>query len=237
MFSIERRYQVLILLLLAGLLFGGGVKYAQHFLNPSGTVVIEANGLTGNQAMPTSSSNSESVSAGKSVTTGDPELVPSLIYVHVVGAVEKPGYYQLPAGSRVFEAVEKAIPLPGADLQAINLARILSDEQQIYVPKAGEFAAGVPVGVNGGTGASSATALNASSSLGTAGGSTGKVNLNTASVQELDAQLPGIGPTLAQRIVDYRQQHGGFRSIEDIKNVSGIGEKRYAELKDRLTVH
>ena len=231
MFSIERRYQVLILLLLAGLLFGGGVKYAQHFRNPSGTVVIEVNGLPADQAGKTG------LSGGESAATGDQEPVPALIYVHVVGAVEKPGYYQLPAGARVFEAVEKASPLPEADLQAINLAAILPDEQQIYVPKAGEFPGEVPAGGNVGTGAGSVTALNAPSGLGAAGGSTGKVNLNTASVQELDAQLPGIGPTLAQRIVDYRQQHGNFRSVEDIQNVSGIGEKRYAQLKDRLTVH
>ncbi|MBC7341719.1 MAG: ComEA family DNA-binding protein [Clostridia bacterium] len=154
--------------------------------------------------------------------------------VHVVGAVSKPGVYRLAAGARVEEAVKMAGPLPEADLNRLNLAAPLIDGQQVIVPKAGESLAsnGISPGAPGNAG----SAAGPSPAGAGASPASGKVNINTASAQELD-KLPGIGPTLAQRIVDYRSQHGPFRSPEDIKNVSGIGDSRYDQIKDLISVY
>jgi competence protein ComEA len=160
------------------------------------------------------------------------------IQVHVAGAVARPGVYELPAGARVNEAVSLAGLLPEADANALNLAAPLSDGQQVIVPRQGEAVAagggGLPPvpGTTGGIGAGS-TAAGTAAAGAPAGG---KVNINTAPLAELDT-LPGIGPTLAQRIIDYRQEKGPFRSIEDLQNVSGIGTKKFADLKDLVTVY
>lgn len=136
------------------------------------------------------------------------------VVVHVAGLVLTPGVYELPASSRVRDAIAAAGgPVEGADLDGLNLAALLSDGEKVYVPKKGEAPA-----------AASSSGLPA-----------GKVNLNTATVQQLEA-LPGVGPVLAQRIVDYRQRKGRFISIRQLMEVEGIGEKKYASLKDHVTV-
>ncbi len=146
------------------------------------------------------------------------------IFVHVTGAVQHPGVYEMKQGERVFQALEKAQPTDEADVNRLNLAELLADGGKIYVPKVGEEIPGEMLGT-------------AVLGYGVSGpGAGGKVNINTASVEELDQRLPGIGPALAQRIVDYRQRNGGFKSPEDIMEVSGIGEKRYEQIKDLITV-
>ncbi|MEW8958737.1 MAG: helix-hairpin-helix domain-containing protein [Moorella sp. (in: firmicutes)] len=151
----------------------------------------------------------------------------STIQVHVAGAVERPGVYELKPGARINEAVALAGLLPDADPNALNLAAPLMDGQQVVVPRRGEVAAAGHTGLTG-----------ASAGGGATGGvkSGGKININTASLAELDG-LPGIGPTLAQRIIDYRNQKGPFRTIEDLQNVSGIGSNRFNEIKDLITVY
>lgn len=144
---------------------------------------------------------------------------PVPIFVHVTGAVENPGVFQMNSGDRVFQVLEKAHPTAEADINQLNLAQTLVDGGKVVVPKLGEQ---LP---------ETATAAN---SLGFDTG--GKVNINTASVNELDQRLPGIGPSLAQRIVDYRQRNGGFKAPEEIMEVSGIGDKRYEQIKDLITV-
>jgi competence protein ComEA len=143
------------------------------------------------------------------------------VVVAVVGKVRRPGVVSLPAGARVADAVRAAGGLlPGADPGFLNLARKVVDGEEIAVGVTPPPDAQGPAGA-GPTG-SGATA-------------TGKVDLNTATADQLDT-LPGVGPAMAQRIITYRTQHGGFRSIEELQQVSGIGDARYQDLKDLVTV-
>ena len=142
------------------------------------------------------------------------------IYVHVAGAVRRPGLLHLKEGARVAEAVDRAGgPLRRADLAGVNLAAKLEDGQQLIVPMrgAGPAAAGAPPGVTGPPGSPGVP----------------KLSLGAVTVEQLE-QLDGIGPTLAQRIVEYRTEHGGFRSLGELREVEGIGEKRFEALREAL---
>lgn len=142
------------------------------------------------------------------------------IAVHVSGAVAAPGVYELEEGARVADAVELAGGfLEGAAENALNLARVLNDGEQVVVPTAEEHAA----------------QQTAAEALGGAAGVGGKVNINTASAEQLDT-LPGVGESTAQKIIADREANGPFSSPEDLKRVSGIGDKKYAELADLITV-
>jgi competence protein ComEA len=151
------------------------------------------------------------------------------IYVHVVGAIRRPGLMRLPTGSRVADALQRAGgPGPRAELATLNLAARLVDGQQIVVPAAGSAAsaaAGAPAAGAPATGAPGADAPS--------GGAATGVHLSTATVEQLDG-VDGIGPTLAQRIIEYRDAHGGFRSLAELAQVEGIGEKRLATLREAL---
>jgi competence protein ComEA len=139
------------------------------------------------------------------------------IVVAVTGKVRHPGVVTVAAGSRVIDALRAAGgPLPGADLETLNLARKLTD---------GEL---VPVGVPG-------AAPGAPSDGAAAPGSAGPIDLNTATPAELDT-LPGVGPVLAQRILDWRTEHGRFESVDQLGDVPGIGESRLAQLRDLVRV-
>lgn len=161
--------------------------------------------------------------------TATPEPAPSTtpssapdVTVHVVGEVESPGIVSLPGGSRVADAVERVGGQTSeADLTGINLARELVDGEQVVVPKPGEtpVAAAPPAGA-GGSGAGSPDA---------------PVNLNTADLATLET-LPGVGPVLAQRIMDWRLEHGSFVAVEELGEVSGIGDKTYEQLAPEVTV-
>lgn len=158
------------------------------------------------------------------------------IVVHVVGAVEKPGVYKLPAGSRVVDAVDTAVPSPDARLELLNLAAPLLDGQQVVVLSEEDYQElnrGGPVTPQVGIYSGAAFSPAMGSAAGGTGGSL--ININTAGQSELET-LPGIGPSLAQRIIDYRNANGPFLSPEDIKNVSGIGDKRFEQIKDKITV-
>jgi competence protein ComEA len=138
------------------------------------------------------------------------------LYVHVAGAVHRPGLLRVPEGARVAMALERAGgPARGADLTLVNLAARLQDGQQIVVPRRGAAATGGPAAGAGGAVA------------------TAQVHLSTATIEQLDA-IDGIGPTLADRIVAFRDEHGGFRSLEELSQVEGIGEKRLATLREAL---
>jgi competence protein ComEA len=141
------------------------------------------------------------------------------VYVHVAGAVRRPGLFRVPAGSRVAAALARAGgPGPKADLTLVNLAARVQDGQQVVVPAVG---APPPGGGTAGVGTGGATLAGA------------KPSLATATVEQLE-ELDGIGPTLAERIVEYRDSHGGFRSIGELREVEGIGEKRFESLREAL---
>jgi comEA protein len=145
-----------------------------------------------------------------------------LLLVQVAGRVRHPGVFRLAAGTRVQDALRAAGgALPGSDLVGINLAQPLTDGEQVVVARAGR---GSTVSTGGGSGAGAAAA-------GPSGGA--MVNLNAADVTGLDA-LPGVGPVLAQRILDWRLAHGRFTSVDELDEVSGIGDKLMAEIRPHV---
>jgi len=152
------------------------------------------------------------------------------IYVHVCGAVVKPGVICSKPGSRVFEIIEKAGGLlPEADLNRVNLAKFVEDGEQIYIPKEGEI---VPE-LNTGKRASARRSSGTNSKSGTP--FTGTMNLNTATAKQLE-RIPGIGPSLAQAIVEYRNQIGKFTSYEQLIKVTGIGANKLEKFRPYLYV-
>ena len=157
------------------------------------------------------------------------EPTPALVRVYVTGAVVNSDVYFLPPGSIVKDAVVAAGGFTAeADPERINQALELKDQQQIHVPRLDEENPPPPVQDGGDTD----TAVSGSNP---APAGDELININTASLEQLDA-LPGIGPAIAQRIIDYREKIGGFTSIEQITEVSGIGEATFAKIKDSVTV-
>jgi competence protein ComEA len=136
------------------------------------------------------------------------------LYVDVAGEVRRPGLYRVARGARVAAAIGMAGGFTGrAETTQVNLAAPLQDGQQVIVPARG--------------------AVGAAATTGPGGGQKAPISLSTATADDLDS-LDGIGPTLAQRIVDYRQAHGGFRSVDELRQVDGIGDKRFQQLKKAL---
>jgi competence protein ComEA len=136
-------------------------------------------------------------------------------FVHVVGQVKNPGLYELSAGARVVDAIAAAGGFtPTADQSNLNLAQVVEDGQQIVVAAQG--------------------AVSGAGSTGGAAGAGGTVDINSADATALET-LDGIGPALAQRILAYRTAHGGFRSVNDLQNVTGIGPKKFAAIKANVS--
>lgn len=161
------------------------------------------------------------------------------VTVHVVGQVRRPGIVTLDAGARVADAIDEVGGATGrADLGSVNLARLLVDGEQVVVPKPGESIAAAPA-PGAAAPAAGAPAAGAPAGGAPAGGAApaagGPVNLNTADLATLET-LPGVGPVLAQRILDWRTEHGRFTEVEELGEVSGIGDKIYAQLAPKVTV-
>ncbi|WP_347490553.1 ComEA family DNA-binding protein [Desulfoscipio sp. XC116] len=221
MFQVEKRHQLVLLILAAVILFGAGNKYAR--MQTAAPLIADT---------PVNAAAENNDSGTDSAAEPNAARDTRQIVVHVAGAVQKPGVYRLPAGSRVVDAVNMAGPTDNSALDYLNLAAALEDGKQITVYSLEQInSQQLPGSVPGAMTAegTSAPAL----AIGAAGGG---ININTASMTQLE-ELPGIGPSLAQRIIDYRTQNGPFMTVEDIQNVSGIGEKRFEQLKSQICVN
>lgn len=214
MLNLGRKEQIIILIIMAVVLFAAGYQFANKDNQPVELVTSQ------------SADNLESSPENKDVV------------VHVVGAVEKPGVYQLPANSRVNDAIKLAVPTADADLSMLNLAEPLKDGRKLPVPSIVEPTIpeqspgqmpSVPIPVQG-----AVPTINRSA-VSPVAPSSGLININIANQAELDT-LPGIGPALAERIIAYREANGPFQTIEDLKNISGIGDKKFADLQQLITV-
>jgi len=157
----------------------------------------------------------------ESIEEADPPEVEVLIKVYVCGEVKNPGIYTVSEGARLHEVMERAIPLESAELKYIGMAREVLDGETIIVPAVGDEE---NINVNQQTGTVYQTAVN------------GKVNINRASAADMANRLSGIGSVISQRIVDYREANGPFQSIEEIKNVSGIGDKKFDDIKNSICI-
>lgn len=150
-------------------------------------------------------------------------------FVHAAGAVSRPGVYRVRAGGRVADLLDAAGgPAPDADLDRVNLAAKVTDGERVYVPRRGESPPAVAAPAGGDAGGGSGGAAGES-------GSTGPVDLNTATLEQLDA-LPGVGPATAQAILDHRRAHGRFRKVDELLEVRGIGEAKLAALRSKVRV-
>ena len=157
---------------------------------------------------------------GNTEANAVPEIIPITIaepeiFVDVTGAVNNPGVYSLTGRSRVIDAIKAAgDSAPGADLSTINLARVLNDGEQIYVDS---------------------TVVNSSGQRVSRKVATGPININRATLRQLDA-LDGIGPVIAGRIIEYRKKNGSFLTIDDLQKVSGIGAAKFAQIKSKVRI-
>ena len=207
-----KEYKIIVICAVLGLALGGF-----FLLKPSSQTSVKETNLQTEVAAFSKDSSSE-----KEVKKEEKEESPEqdLITVDVKGAVKSPGIYDLPVGSRVHDAVQKAGGLTEeADSKSLNLAQKISDEALVYVPTKGEEAASQQ--------AASGTTPSTSKEK--------KINLNKASLEELK-QVKGLGGKRAQDIIDHREANGKFKSVDELKKVSGIGAKTIEKLKDYVTV-
>jgi competence protein ComEA len=150
------------------------------------------------------------------------------LVVDVAGKVRKPGIYRLPDGSRVADALESAGGVkPGTDVSGLNRARRLVDGEQIV-------AGGAPAAGGPGKGAGAGAAPGGAAGGGSGGEQGQPVSLNSATAEQLET-LPGVGPVLAQHIIEYREAHGGFTSVDQLQDVNGIGERRFADIEPKVS--
>lgn len=229
--------RVILGILTAGALVLGGAHMATSMTPRDDTVAVNAPTSEGTQEATTEiteGSAPEGTSPASAVPAPDSSNAPAAgkqtVVVHVVGAVRQPKLVELPSHARVGDALEAAGgPTEDADLGRINLARVVSDGEQVYVPREGEEIpsefAGPATGVE-----SSPSGPGAEAS-----GDGALVNINTASESELD-ELPGVGPAIAARIVEHRTTNGPFSNIEQLQDVKGIGPAIFEELRERITI-
>ena len=207
-----KEYKIIVICAVLGLALG-----AFFLLKPTSQTSVKETNLQAEVAAVSKDSSSEKEIKKEEK---DESAEQDLITVDVKGAVKSPGIYDLPVGSRVHDAVQKAGGLTEeADSKSLNLAQKISDEALVYVPTKGEEVASQQTG----SGTTASTSKDK------------KVNLNKASLEELK-QVKGLGGKRAQDIIDHREANGKFKSVDELKKVSGIGAKTIEKLKDYVTV-
>ena len=188
------------------------------------------NNVDYNHEIENSNNNLEITSDLESVSIEENVTETQEILVHISGCVTENKVVSLPDGSRVNDAIEAAGGLTkDADLTNVNLAYILEDGEKIYIPKKGEEISSIN------NSSISSTFSSTSSSNATSSTKNSKININKATQAELEI-IPGIGPSTALKIINYRNENGKFKSIEDVKNISGIGDSKYEKMKDYITI-
>ena len=166
------------------------------------------------------------------VITNENNTNDDIVIIHITGSVKNPGIVKLKEGSRIEDAIESAGGLTeNADITKVNLAYVVEDGTKIKIPSASEEDIGEEDIIDSKSGDNIIIEENAVPS----NNSTQTININKATEKEFET-LPGIGPSLASKIIEYRNQNGKFESIEDIKNVNGIGDNKYEKIKDLITV-
>lgn len=166
------------------------------------------------------------------VITNENNTNDDIVIIHITGSVKNPGIVKLKEGSRIEDAIESAGGLTeNADITKVNLAYVVEDGTKIKIPSASEEDIGDEDIIDSKSGDNIIIEENAVPS----NNSTQTININKATEKEFET-LPGIGPSLASKIIEYRNQNGKFESIEDIKNVNGIGDNKYEKIKDLITV-
>lgn len=222
-FRVSRSAVIGVVAVVALVVLIGGVRVAWAVRDSQPAVVVD-------EPRSTALDPGELSRAAAAEATNEPgrsqeEPVPEAeLIVHVAGQVKHPGIVRLAPGDRVADAIEAAGGAgDGADLSSVNLARPVIDGEQVYVPAPGEIPPAPASGAGAGGGA------------GGAGGGATVVDLNTADAAALDT-LPGVGPVLAERIVDWRTEHGRFTSVDELAEVSGIGDKLLSQLREKVRV-
>lgn len=206
MLNVDRRYLLAASIVILVLIFALGTKYGEMRQRHIGMEPL---------AVQTATIDPQQPAEGE-------------LQVYICGEVEKPGLYKLKSGARVYDALQLAGILPGAALDYAQPARKLQDGETIELLSAAEIEEQMLSG--------QLPPPTAEQVLSSAVPTGGLVNINTATAQELDERLPGIGPALAARIIDYRESNGSFAQVEDLKNVSGIGDKKFADMKELISV-
>lgn len=220
------RAAVGVALVIAGIVAVLGVRLAWASVHDTTTPVRAPGSSPGVDLDPAARGSPSTAAAAGSPSSAGPGTASAgatgIVVVDVVGQVGRPGLVSLPAGSRVADAITAAGgATPEADVSLLNQARLVIDGEQIRVPRPGEVIAAAP-GAAGGAG-------------GAGGGVGALVSLNSADLATLDG-LPGVGPVLAQRILDWRSEHGRFTSVDELGEVSGIGDKLMSQLRPRVTL-
>lgn len=221
----ENKKKIIILIILIIIIMILSIIYT---INTRTKEEIDLNNILLEEKNDVNIENSENIQNTK--TTSEINIEEK-IAIHIIGEVKKEGIIYLKKGSRVADAIKEAGgETKEADLSKINLAYVLEDGEKIYVPNENDKITEYITQGNGNN-----VISEGSKTSNNLKGENGKVNINTATLNELDS-LPGIGPSTAQKIIDYREKNGNFEKIEDLQNVKGIGDAKYEEIKDRIVV-
>lgn len=228
----KKMYIVIVLLAVGGFYYANRQPAADNSALLSSSQSMEASG----QSLQSSSVSSVAASTSSAASAANAEVV-----CDISGAVKHQGVYRLKNGARLEDLIEKAGGLTkDAQLQAINRSQLLKDQDKIYIPGKGDKAEAAQTANSAAASAPasspSASASSSSVSSSTSGAASGDlINLNTATASDLQ-KLNGIGEKKAEQIIAYRQEKGSFKSIDELKEVSGIGDKTFAAIKDQLTI-